>query len=585
VIGFSGLSNSVPFKKRELPGLTPREYRIAQGFDSAAAIVDDDGVLAAAAQERFSGEKATGSFPVDAIGYCLRRAGIDIGAVDYLAHGFAYRPGPAHEHDELSRRRFREVYSRQAQLDLLGEFYPGVDWDSRLVEVPHHLAHAASSFHVSGFEDALVLVADGMGETESMTVAVGSRGKLDVLRTVPAMHSLGILYSIFTLYLGFDIAMDEYKVMGLASFGNPRRYLDEIMEIIQIGEHGNFRIPILLADQTSYEMETHDGVLRELAARFGPPRQPGAAVQQRHRDLAAALQAGLETCVLHVLEHFRAQTGLRRLAMAGGTALNCTMNGRILRSGLFDDVFVQPAAGDDGTALGAALFVRAQQLPERTLPALTMPYSGPDYDDQEIGAVLARYPDATAQRFDDVDELVSAVSGLIADGRIIAWFQGRMEFGPRALGNRSILADPREGAMRDRLNALVKRREDFRPFAPAVTIEDAGVYFEIPEGRAETFRHMLFVTSTRPEWRDGLGAVTHTDGTARVQTVRRADNDRFYRLLRAFEQRAGVPVLLNTSFNLRGQPIVRDPATAVETYLNSALDHLVIGDHLVSRTP
>ncbi|TDC25574.1 carbamoyltransferase [Streptomyces sp. 8K308] len=583
VLGISGLNGSIEFKKRHLPDLADREYRVVQGLDSAAALVTDGTVVAAAAEERFTGDKTTGAFPVRAIEYCLREAGIAMRDIDFVAHGFHYRPSEFHQLNEFTNRRFSDVYAPDVQRALLNHHWPDVDWQERFIPVPHHLAHAASSFYVSGFDEALVVVADGMGETESMTVAVGRGKDLEVLRTVPAIHSLGTLYGAVTLYLGFVFAMDEYKVMGLAPYGDPRRYFDEVMELIRLGPDGTFTVPALGENRGWREHETLAGTLRELTRRFGPPRAPGAAVEERHRDVAAALQAGLEAAMLHVLRHFREVTGQRRLCLAGGVALNCTLNGLTARSGWFDDIFVQPAAGDDGSSLGAALYVQAQQagvVPEARMGA---PYWGPGYDDDLVGLAVDKRLECPKRRYLSDEELVPDVATLLARGQVVAWFQGRMEFGPRALGNRSILADPRDPGMRDRLNELVKQRENFRPFAPVVREEDAHRYFDIPSGMERAYAHMLLVARTHEEHRDTLPAITHVDGTARVQILRRQDNERLWRLIGEFGRITGVPVLLNTSFNLRGQPIICDPDVALETFVRSRMDHLVMGNYLLSR--
>jgi carbamoyltransferase len=579
VIGISGFDNSVAFKRRELPDLDPGEYRVAQGFDSAAALVTDDDVAAAAAEERFTGEKSTGAFPRNAILYCLEAAELEPADIDHIAHGFAYKPMPFHRDGSLEQRRYNEVYAPEVTAGRAEKMFPG--WGSRFVSVPHHMAHAASAFYLSGFDDALIVIADGMGEIESLTVAVGERDAIRVLRRYSIPQSLGILYSVFTLYLGFEMMMDEYKVMGLAPYGDPGRYRDQMQQVIELGDEGSYQIPIL-AHNTRAEWETHRGALRALGDLFGERREPGGPVDDRHRDVAAAVQAGLEDVVFHVLEHFQKTTGAHRLCMAGGVALNCTVNGLIADRGMFDDMFVQPASADDGSALGAALHVhRTHGRGERRM-RMTMPYWGPNLTEAAIETALAARRDVTAQRYDDVDELLRVAAERLAAGEVVAWAQGRLEFGPRALGNRSILGDPRDAKMRDHINELIKQREEFRPFAPAVVSESASEYFEIEDGKERYYPHMLFVAQTRPEYRDQLGAVTHVDGSARLQTVDKEENPRFWALLKQFEELTGLPVILNTSFNLKGQPIVKDPAVALETFVVSNLDALVIGDYLVT---
>ncbi|WP_048584251.1 carbamoyltransferase family protein [Streptomyces viridochromogenes] len=581
VLGFSGMHNSVEFKQSELPDLDSRSYRIVQGLDAAAALVDDRGVVAAAAEERFTGEKATGAFPAEAIAYCLERGAIDMSEVDRVAFGFDYRRSERFEADAFTRKRFQEVYSADARRLPLRECWPQLDWDERFVPVPHHHAHAASAYYLSGYPEALVLVADGMGETESTTVFRAEDGELSVLSQIPALHSLGTLYGAVTLYLGFEFAMDEYKVMGLAPYGDRNRYAGQLDRLVCLGSQGTYTVPLLAENRGWLEHETHAGALRALTELFGPPRQPGAMTEQRHMDVAAAVQTVLERTLLHVVRHFTAETGLRDLCLAGGVALNCTANGLLARSGLVKRIFVQPASGDDGTALGAALYVRAQEGTAHTT-RMGMPYWGPEFSSEAIEKVLESEPDCTARKSTPSD-VIRQTARNIAEGRVVAWFQGAMEFGPRALGNRSILADPRGPGMRDHLNSVVKQREDFRPFAPAVRQEDVHRFFDVVEGDEARYAHMLFVVRVKEQFRELLPAVTHVDGTARVQVVRREDNERFWELIGAFGEITSIPVLLNTSFNLRGQPVVMDPTTALDTYLRSELDHLVLGDHLVVR--
>ena len=581
VLGISGLDNSVSFKKRVHPGLSRRHYRICQGFDAAAALVSGGGVHAAAAEERFTRQKTTGAFPVNAIRYCLDAGKMKLTAVDCIAHGFNYEPYREYYYQtDLGRRQFDEVYSRECQLRTLQAALNG-EWNGKFVQVPHHHAHAASTFFLSGMEEALVVVADGMGEQEGLTVGVGRDRRIEVLKQIPSIHSLGILYSVFTLYLGFDFNMDEYKVMGLAPYGNPRRHFDSIMSLVSLKPDGTHTIPLLFKNETEEDKETYAGSLRVLEEMFGPPRDPEAEITRQHQDVAAGLQAVLQTALLHLLRAFRKETGLRNLCMAGGVALNCTANGVIKRSRIFKKMFVQPAAGDDGSALGAALSVLHSHHRDLPVEGMSLPLWGPEFGDDEIAEAIRGRAGCVARRFDSVDALVGEASDCIARGQILGWFQGRMEFGPRALGSRSILADPRGGDMRNRINALVKKREEFRPFAPAVAAEAAAKFFEIEDGDESLFAYMLCVTQVRAAFREQLPAITHVDGSARVQTVNRDENPRFWKLLKAFESKSGMPILLNTSFNVRGQPIVCTPAEAVDTFLLAGLDALVIGDYLV----
>ncbi|MFG1899322.1 carbamoyltransferase family protein [Micromonospora carbonacea] len=582
-LGFSGLDRGTALKRAILGDGWRREQRIVQGLDSAAALVDETGVIAAAAQERYDGDKGTGRFPHDAIDACLRAAGATMRDVEVVAHGFRYEPSPVWQLDHLATRWYEEVYAQRVQRETFRAHYPPAVAEPRFVHVRHHVAHAASSYYLSGFDEALVVVADGMGEQESLTVFEGRGAALDQCGSYPIMSSLGILYSVFTHYLGFQPGMDEYKVMGLAPYGDRQRYRGPLDEFVRLDPDGGFAVPLLSANKSPLERETHQGVLRRLEEKLGPAREPDSELAQHHMDVAAALQDALERTLLHVLTEYRRRTGLRRLCLAGGVALNCSANGVILRSGLFDEVFVQPAAGDDGTALGAALAALREARP--AAPAgMDMPYWGDDLADADVAAALRDLgPGFTVARHAGED-LVRETVALIEGGATVALCQGRMEFGPRALGNRSILADPRSPTMRAHLNTVVKQREEFRPFAPAVPVEDAATYFDIPPGTAAAFRHMLMVTGVREPYRDRLPAVTHVDGSARVQVVQRESAPLFWALLREMGRRTGLPVLVNTSFNLRGQPIVRTPAEAVATFARSTLDALVLGDHLVRRT-
>lgn len=584
IIGISGLHNSVPFKQRELPDLPSRCYRIAQGFDAAAALITDDGVVAAAAEERFTGKKATGSFPAHAIQYCLQAAELSPASIDYIAHSFAYEPyRDLYEGTEYSKREFTEVYSRGAQLHCLQEHFPSYGWSDRFVQVPHHLAHAASTFYVSGLREALILVVDGMGEAHSATIAVGAEDRIEIIKQIPLLHSLGILYSVFTLYLGFQLTSDEYKVMGLAPYGNASRYFSRLMDLVQLKEDGTYTIPLLCKNVTVEEQQTYKVTLQILAELFGPPREPGTEITQAHKDIAAALQGVLQTCLMHVLRYFKHVTGQRNLCMAGGVALNCTANGMIRRSRLFKNFFIQPAAGDDGSALGAAFYVQHQHRPHLRPGKMGLPLWGPRFTDKAVEGALQRQPELNSERYSSFEDLASDVASWLAEGQIVAWFQGRMEFGPRALGNRSILADPRDPDMRDRLNQLIKKRENFRPFAPAVTTESAATFFEVERGDEALYAYMLLVAQVRETFRKQLPAVTHVDGSARLQTVSRDENPRFWMLLKAFEKQTGLPVLLNTSFNLREQPIVCSPAEAISTFLATQMDVLVIENYVITQ--
>lgn len=582
ILGISGFENSIPFKRAHWPSLDEREYRISQGHDAAAALVVDGQVVAAAAEERFNRDKHSARFPLQAINYCLAEADLALEDVDELAHGFDYEPfEQLFSLDPLASDLYREVYSREALLRLTERDLNGLAAD-RVHHVGHHLAHAASAYFTSGFDECLVVVVDGMGEVVSATVYRANAGRLDKLHEISAAHSIGILYSLVTLHLGFNFGADEYKIMGLAPYGNPERFRPFFDEAIDLRPNGSLRVPPLALNKTREERENHLGARRHLAEHLGPPRMPDDAITDIHRDIAAALQARLDQAMEHLCGQFARQTGLRKLAMAGGVALNCTSNGKLLRSGVFDDIYIQPAAGDDGSALGAALHrasLHGEDLPNRRFP---VPFLGPAPSHDTIESAISAVGDRIeVERFDGLDPACERAADLIRDGHVLAWYRGRMEFGPRALGHRSILADPGHPAMRDRINSMVKMREAFRPFAPAVTIEQVHRWFDVPP--MTELAYMIITADVREEHRTQLPAVTHVNGSARVQTVNKTDNASFHTLLSAVGRATGREMVLNTSFNVKGQPIVNTPAEAMETFLGTGIEFLFLENTQISR--
>ncbi len=582
IIGISGLENAVPFKQAHWPGLDEREYRICQGMDAAAALVIDGTLVAAAEQERFSRKKHTGDFPIDAIHYCLKKAGISIDEIDEIAHGFDYAPYRAlYRADGTSDSLYDQVFSREALLAQVRRDLPGFP-ESKVFSVGHHLAHAASAAYTSGWDECLVVVNDAMGEVESVSIYDFHDGKLERLRTIGANDSIGILYSLVTLHLGFDFNSDEYKIMGLAPYGDPSRFRAFFQKEVELRDDGSVRIPILKLNQSRDERENYRATRAYLDEHLVPRRAENQSVNSVHEDVAAALQECLERVVMHVCEHFGRETGLRRIAMAGGVALNCTANGKLVRSRLFDEVYIQPVAGDDGAAFGAAIYRTSlvQPIANRRFP---VPLFGPSYNEQEVQAALGRFDGKIRwQRFDTLGETCGCAARLIADGRVIAWFRGGMEYGPRALGNRSILADPRRPKMRDQINAMVKKREAFRPFAPACTVEEAHRWFEVAPGTQ--LPYMISIVDVRPEVRAQLPAITHVNGSARLQTVSTSDNPDFHTLLQAVGEATGSEMVLNTSFNVKGQPIVNTPEEAIETFLGTGIEFLFVENFYVTRS-
>ncbi len=583
ILGISGFEGSIPFKRARWHDLDEREYRISQGHDSAAALIVDGTVVAAVAEERISRRKHTGDFPKGAIAYCLEEAGLAIEDVDELVHGFDYAPyRGVYALDPVSHDLYRDVYSREALLALVARDFPGV-LPERVRQVGHHAAHAASAYYTSGWDECLVIVIDGMGEAQSASVYHARDGNLDRIFQIGAPDSIGILYSVVTLHLGFDFNADEYKIMGLAPYGDAERFCRFFEEAVELEPDGGIRIPLLRVNRTREEREHYLATRARLTECLVPPRHPDAEIGDVHRDVAAGLQACLDRAMLHLCGRFAETTGLRRLALAGGVALNCTANGKLLCSGTFDDIYVQPAAGDDGSALGAALW-RAAELGEARNERFPVPFLGPGYGAAAIDAALAAYRDRVeVARFATLAEACAEAARLIAAGRVVAWYRGRMEFGPRALGHRSILADPGHPEMRDRINAMVKMREAFRPFAPAVSIEEVDRWFEVAPGTELPF--MIMTVDVRPEHRAALPAITHVNGSARVQTVAARDNPEFHELLRAVGKTTGREMVLNTSFNVKGQPIVNTPREALDTFLGTGIEFLFLENTLVSRHP
>jgi predicted NodU family carbamoyl transferase len=536
--------------------------------DAAACLLVDGVVVAAAEEERFNRIKKTTRFPVNAIAYCLEQAGISPERVDRICYYF----------DEdvidswltelyLFDLTTPATYSREFIKQHLRTYLDWTVTDEMLAYVPHHRAHAMSALAHSGQRESLVAVMDGTGGTASGTIfCADGGGDLKELATYPVAASLGLFYGNVTFLLGYKWG-DEYKVMGLAPYGDPSTYRELFESLYTLRAEGGYEL-----DQNEVKL----ALIRNGLS----PRRKGEPLTQQHKDIAAATQQTVERIALHVLGYWRDATGLPSLCFSGGVAHNSSLNGRLLRSGLFDEIFIHPASHDAGAALGAAF--EGERLATGTLPArprLVTANWGPE-PSREIERELASW--SSAITFRRSADIVAETAELLAGGAVIGWVQGGSEFGPRALGNRSILADPRPPENKDRINSVVKNREGFRPFAPVVPADLAADYFELPEVAAD-YEFMSFVVPVRPERRAELGAVTHVDGTARVQVVTSESNERFHRLVRRFGALTGTPVLLNTSFNNDAEPIVQSTHDAVTTYLTTRLDHLVIGEHLITR--
>ena len=552
---------------------------ICYGRHEAAAVVVEGGrVVAAAEEERFSRRKFDPSFPARAVEFCLRRAGI--AADDLRAVGYGFDPRRkllskglyAARHPASSLRLFGSNRRLARRMNGIGrDLRERVGYAGPVFRFNHHLCHAASAFYASPFESAAFLTLDGVGDWESGAWGTGRGSRLVETGSIDWPLSLGHVYSAFTEYFGFEPFSDEYKVMGLAAYGEPR-YAKEIESIFRATPRG-YDVDL---SYFAFQSPGRARYGRKLVERFGPALvDPGGDVPQHYRDLAASVQRQLERVVNANARRLVSETGERRLCLAGGVAMNSLANGKLLGEGSVDELYVPPCASDAGVALGAAYLAHLRATGTLEREELKTAALGPSYDDAEILAALA---DAGLgpRRLDDP---ARETARLLAAGKIVGWFQGRTEFGQRALGSRSILADPRRAEMKEIVNARIKFREPFRPFAPSVLAEHADDYFE--HARPNPF--MTRVCPVRHDKRGSIPAVTHVDGTARVQTVERAESPLYWNLIDAFRELTGVPVVLNTSFNVKGQPIVNTPAEAAETFLRTSLDALVCGNYLALR--
>ena len=567
--------------------------------NASAAIVCDGRLVAAVEEERFNRVKYAAGFPAAAIRYCLAEAGITLDDVDHIAiprNPWA-RLGTkllyAVRMPRFARERARVLAQFTSLPKALAQAFE-VDPQrirARYHRVEHHLAHLASTFFVSPFEQAAVLSADGLGDFASTMWATGEGNRLRVHGAVAFPHSLGMYYTAITQYLGFWKFGDEYKVMGLAAYGEPA-YLEEFRRILQSNAALGFRLNLAYfshhhtgPDMTWREADKTPQLGRifspYLEERLGPTRAPDQPVEQRHRNAAATMQACLEEVLFDLLTTLQRRTGHRALCLAGGVAFNCAANGKIFDRTPFDQVYVQPAAGDAGLAVGAAYYVYHHVLGHPRTFVMEHPYWGPAYSQEQIRAALERSSIASSEfQVTELPEeqLAKETAKEIAGGKIVGWFQGRAEWGPRALGNRSILADPRRAEMKDILNRRIKHREVFRPFAPSILEEATGEYFE----KAYPSPFMALAYAVRPEKRKEIPAPTHVDGTGRLQTVSRSVNPRYWRLIREFANLTGVPVVLNTSFN-ENEPIVCQPEEAIECFLRTKMDVLVLGNTIVRK--
>jgi carbamoyltransferase len=557
--------------------------------DSSATLLSDGRVVAAAAEERFTRKKHDTSFPQNAVKYCLSEAGIKIGDVDYV--GFYEKPllkfeRVLYSHVDMFPRSFDTFYRAMPswineKLRIPGIVKKKTGYKKDILFIDHHLAHAASSYLVSPFDESAILTVDGVGEWTTTSLGYGQGNNIKLFKQIQFPHSLGLLYSAATAHLGFSVNNSEYKVMGLSPYGdrsdaNP--FYEKFKKVIDIKEDGSFELDMEYFVYHYKMSMPSDKYVKE----FGPIRKKESEVTQRHKDIAAALQMVTEDAIYAMLRFLHKETGSDNVCLAGGCALNSVANGKILKKTPFKNIYIQPAAGDEGTSMGAASYVYNTILGKERKYVLDTAYLGPHYTASEIRG----YMDGNSIKYSEYPSdkaLVEGVSSLIFENNVIGWFQGRMEWGPRALGSRSILSNPTNPAMQDILNLKVKHREKFRPFAPVVCVDDAMDYFECDEPIPTPTDFMLMVYPIKEEKRMQLPAVTHVDGSGRLQTIRREHNALYYDLIKAFGRLSGVPILVNTSYNIRGEPVVCTPKDAYRCMMGTGIDYLVMGRFLVRR--
>ena len=558
------------------------------GHDTSAALMINGDIVAACEQERLDRQKHSRSFPLDAINECLRLANITLENIDeiavnkdpkYLITEFYLRPALT-SNDNLDFF-FKELTKVKA-------FYYGDDqirsltgFSGKISFHRHHDCHLAAAYYPSGFNSALVTSFDGLGEIETSSVAIGSPGKITRICNGPRYpHSLGLFYASVTFYLGWLPNCDEGIVMGLAAFGDPDElvpgqsftYYEKFEEIIKLNSDGDLNIPL---EWVGYYKTRDKWVSDKFVETFGPLRVKDSQPTKHHMNIAAALQKRIEHVVLTSLKRYSKDTGLKKLCLSGGVGLNCSLNGKIYKSKIFDEIYVQPASGDAGTAIGACYLSHKIKFPEYIFKEDKSAYYGSRYSSKEIDSSLKKF-NVNADFFEDPSE---AIADYLSEGLIIAWFQDGAEFGPRALGNRSILAKPFPVEMKDFINNRVKFREAFRPFAPAVLAENCKEYFDLDQESP----HMLIACDATNLGKDKIPATVHVDGSARVQTVSQSSNCKLYKLLEAFKSKTGVPVLLNTSFNIKGQPIVNTVDQAIETFLSTRIDVLCVHNYVITK--
>ena len=558
---------------------------------TSAAMIVDGKITAAVAEERITRAKLSREFPSNAIRYCLEESNCRIEDLDYIVNGF--NPG-------VFLEKFHPLFSRQRRvwgeltysiLDQLSSFFENREGSEieyleqylklgnggcRTIYINHHMAHAANAFFLSPFDEAAILTVDGRGERETAMFAIGRGNKIEKIDSMSLPHSLGSFYSTFTEFLGFKPESDEWKVMALAAYEDSNNeYLGKVLDTLQFLPNGTIEL------DTSYYTQFFQEFGRfyspKFVAKFGEPRQRDQEIQRRHKKIAAAMQRVMEMALVHMLSSLYEKTGLKNVAVSGGVFMNSVFNGKILRDTAFEKVFISSCPDDSGNSLGAALYVYNCLLGNQYREEQTHNFYGPEFSSEEILKTLRNFG-VKAEKVSDLENYIAAE---LSKGKLVGWFQGRMEFGQRALGNRSILADPRDPNMKDKINLAVKYRESFRPFAPSILEEHVEEYFNIDPGVKVPFMEMVYMI--KESKRSQIPAVVHIDGSARLQIVTKQTNQRFYKLIKAFQQSTELPILLNTSFNLNGEPIVCTPTDAIRTFYSCGLDILAIGDYVVTK--
>jgi carbamoyltransferase len=560
VLGLTG-GVSMPFENVPI-------FNAGNSHDASATLLIDGEIVGAIEEERLNRIKHTNKFPLNAIREVLDQRNLTLEQVDFFAYYATaefitstfkefYYTDPYYDKAFLARKVISRLFKEALNFD--------ID-ENKICFVDHHLSHAASAFYMSGFKESLILTLDGTGEGISGRILYGDQNGMRSIDHISEINSLGHYYVVVSQFLGYTV-YDEYKVMGLAPYGNPAKYRDIFSLFYKLLPQGRF--------------EMYRERIYPLLFEIGTPRRKGQEFTQLHKDVAAALQESIEMIILHIVKYYSTKFGYQNLCLGGGVAHNCSANGKILYSGLFKNIFVQPAAHDAGNSIGAAVYTYLEKSPKKEVRKLEHVFIGtPVKEGPELGCILQGW--GSFIEFKKEDNIEKTAADLIEKGKIIGWVQGKAEFGPRALGNRSIVADPRPHANRDIINRMVKKREGYRPFAPSVLEERAGDYFDVGLN-GTSFDYMTFVVKVKKECQATLGAITHVDGTARVQTVSKLQNPRYWKLIDEFGKLSGIPMLLNTSFNNNVEPIVNTAEDAITCFLTTGLDYLVIGDYLITK--